>query len=171
MRKFQKALFLDRDGVINVDTGYTHKIEDFSLIEGIIPLCLEALAKKYLLIVITNQSGIARALYTVEQMHTFHAHLLQILKQQDIDIQEIYFCPHHPTLSGRCLCRKPGTLLVEKAIARYKISPSLSWMIGDKERDILAGQKCGCKTILFGPSGPTQADYQVESLKEAISLL
>ena len=171
MRKNQKALFLDRDGVINVDTGYTHQMEDFSLIEGIIPLCQAAIAKEYLLIVITNQSGIARGLYNLEKMHSFHTHLLQTLKEQDIDIREIFYCPHHPTISGRCLCRKPGTLLLEKAMARYGVSPSRSWMIGDKERDVLAGQKCGCKTILFSPSGPTQADYRVESLKEAISLL
>ena len=167
----RKALFLDRDGVINYDTGYTYKREDLSLIEGIIPLCLAAQEKGYLLIVITNQSGIARGMYTVEQMHSFHQHLSTILIEKGIFIQAFYYCPHHPSLTGNCLCRKPGTLLFDKATAKFNLEASKCWMVGDRERDVQAGQEAGCKTILLSPPMKSRADYQVEKLTDAISLL
>lgn len=167
----RKALFLDRDGVVNRDTGYTYRVDDLFLIEGIVPLCLAAQDKGYLLIVITNQSGIARGIYTVEQMHRFHQHLSTLLEAKGIFIQAFYFCPHHPSFTGNCLCRKPGTLLLEKAKAKFHLVASESWMIGDRERDVQAGQQAGCKTILFSPPVKSRADYQIQKLSEAISLL
>ena len=171
MGNFRKALFLDRDGVINRDTGYTYQKKDLSLVEGIVPLCLAAQEKGYLLIVITNQSGIARGMYTVEQMHSFHQHLSAVLSSEGVILQAFYYCPHHPSYTGTCLCRKPRTLLLDKAKAKYQLAATESWMIGDKERDIQAGQQAGCKTILYSPPIKSRADYQIEKLQEAISLL
>ena len=171
MRMNQKALFLDRDGVINIDKGYTHLVEDLSFVEGIFPLCQAAQQKGYLLIIITNQSGIARGMYTLDQMECFHLEMLNHFSQHDISITHIYFCPHHPSFSGKCLCRKPENLLFEKAISRFHITPGNSWMIGDSERDIIAGKKSGCKTIIIGNQRATHADYKIETLSEAIGFI
>ena len=167
----QKAIFLDRDGVINVDHGYTHLEKDLSFVEGIIPLCKTAQRKGYLLIVITNQSGIARGMYTVDQMDRFHEAMKAQFSLHQIWLSHIYFCPHHPSYSGKCLCRKPENLLFQKAIARFQINPRISWMIGDNERDIIAGKKSRCKTILLGKQNSTLADFQFETLQEAIGLI
>src|SRR5947207_2404122 len=112
-----KAIFLDRDGVINKERGdYNYLLEDFILNDIAEPL-LEFQKRGYLLIVISNQSGIGKGLYTHEQVDYLHLHLQRVLKNKGITLTEIYYCPHHPTTSN-CLCRKPDSLLLEKAIAR-----------------------------------------------------
>lgn len=143
-----KAIFLDRDGVINFEQGWVYKLKDFKIIEGVIESLKLYQKKKYLLIVITNQSGIGLGLYKHDDVNKIHQYLIKELKKQNITITEIYYCPHHPD-NCNCLCRKPGTILLEKAIARFNIDVKKSYFIGDRERDIEAGKKCGIKTILI----------------------
>jgi D-glycero-D-manno-heptose 1,7-bisphosphate phosphatase len=144
-----KAVLLDRDGVINRERNdYTFRIEDFEILPDVVK-ALKLLQKAgYLLIVISNQSGIGRGLFKIEDTEKMHAYLLAELKKENIRIEEIYYCVHHPE-TGNCLCRKPDSLNVEKALARFNINPVLSYFIGDKERDVLAGEKAGVEGILI----------------------
>jgi D-glycero-D-manno-heptose 1,7-bisphosphate phosphatase len=153
MRKANKAVFLDRDGVINQNSDhyYIYRPEDLRINEGV-AVFLENLSEKgYLLIIITNQSGISRGIYTKEETDRLHDLLSAELSKHRVRFTEIYYCPHHPD-QGRCLCRKPGILLLEKAIARFFIDPASSWFIGDSESDIQAGEAAGLKTLLIRPN-------------------
>jgi len=142
-----KCVFLDRDGVLNKERGeYTYRIEDFEILPGVIE-SLEVLKKQgYLLIVITNQAGIAKGLYTKQEVVNCHAHLQA--KSGGL-IDDIYFCPHHPTTT-ESLLRKPDSLMIEKAIAKWEVDVQKSYMIGDSNRDILSAQRAGVKGILVG---------------------
>lgn len=143
-----KAVFLDRDGVINVERGYTHSLEDFVILPDLIEV-LQLLQKKgYLLIIVSNQSGIAKGLYKQTDVEILHAHLLEVFKQNNIVLSEIYYCVHHPDVSS-CICRKPDSLFVEKGLARFNIDASKSYFIGDKERDTEAAEKAGVKGFLI----------------------
>jgi D-glycero-D-manno-heptose 1,7-bisphosphate phosphatase len=142
-----KAIFLDRDGIINTERGYTHRLEDFVILPDLME-SLQVLQKRgYLFVIVTNQSGIAKELYTREDVEQIHAYLLDEFKKHAIVISEIYYCVHHPDVS-RCICRKPDSLFVEKALARFEIDPAQSYFIGDKERDVEAAAKGGVKGIL-----------------------
>jgi len=148
MLNLQKAIFLDRDGLINDNSiaYYIYRIEDFKLNPGVIE-CLKAFSQKgYLLFIITNQGGIAKQEYTHKNVEILNKYLKDLLKKEDIEISEIYHCPHHSSVS-KCLCRKPESLLFEKAIAKYHIDIELSFMIGDSERDVVASEKVGIKGI------------------------
>ena len=144
-----KAVLLDRDGVINRERNdYTFRIEDFEILPDVFE-ALKLLQKAgYLLIIISNQSGLGRGLFKIEDTEKMHDYLLEKLTKNGIRIEEIYYCVHHPE-TGSCLCRKPDSLNVEKALARFNIDPALSYFIGDKERDVLAGEKVGVKGILI----------------------
>lgn len=145
----KKAVFLDRDGVINRERNdYTFRIEDFEILPDVFD-ALKLLQKAgYLLIIVSNQSGIGRGLFKIEDTEKMHGYLLEKLKEHDIRIEEIYYCVHHPE-TGSCICRKPDSLNVEKALARFHIDPAQSYFIGDKERDTIAGEKVGVKGILI----------------------
>jgi len=142
-----KAIFLDRDGVINKETGkYTTKTEDFIINEGIgesIKILKDA---GFGVFIISNQGGIAKNLYSHNDVLDMYIKLCEYLKDFNTSVNDFYYCPHHPEVS-LCLCRKPESLLFEKVIARYKIDPAKSFMIGDSDRDIQAAQKCGIKTV------------------------
>jgi D-glycero-D-manno-heptose 1,7-bisphosphate phosphatase len=144
-----KAVFIDRDGVINNDEGlyYIYKPSDFKLNSGIIENLLRLKKAGYLLIIISNQGGIGKKLYTKNDSDHLHTILNNKLIETGISIEEFYFCPHHPD-TGNCLCRKPDSLLFEKAIARFGIDPDKSYVIGDSPRDIEAAEKAGIKGIL-----------------------
>jgi D-glycero-D-manno-heptose 1,7-bisphosphate phosphatase len=142
-----KAVFLDRDGVLNKDfLPYQHKPNDYFLNEGVIEALLDFQKKGYLLIIISNQGGIAKKLYSKEDADLFNGMLLNDFRNAGITIQEVYYCPHHPYF-GKCICRKPESLMLEKAMARFNIKPADSWFIGDAKRDIEAGIKAGVNTI------------------------
>ena len=143
-----KAVFLDRDGVINVERGYTHRLEDFVILPDLIEVLQLLQSKGYLLIIVSNQSGIAKELYKQTDVEILHAHLLEVFKQNNIVLSEIYYCVHHPDVS-RCICRKPDSLFVEKGLARFDIDASKSYFIGDKERDTEAAEKAGVKGFLI----------------------
>ncbi|MCG3167356.1 MAG: D-glycero-alpha-D-manno-heptose-1,7-bisphosphate 7-phosphatase [Bacteroidia bacterium] len=142
-----KAAFLDRDGVINVDVlDYTSKIKDFKFLPGVFEGLKQLQEKGYLLIVITNQGGIAKGLYTKEDVDTLHTWMCAELAKQGITITEIYFCPHHD-VSGKCLCRKPGSLMLEKAMARFDIDATQSFFMGDKDTDAQAAERAGVMSV------------------------
>lgn len=143
----QKAIFLDRDGIINKEIGrYVSSAADFELNPGVSEFLKEMQSKGYLLIVITNQGGIAKGLYTQPELATIHEKMKSLLPH--IHFTEIYYCPHHPDF-GKCLCRKPGSLLVEKALARFAIDPATSYFIGDKDRDIVCATMAGVKQAIL----------------------
>ena len=143
-----KAIFLDRDGVINFERGYTHRLEDFVILPDLIEVLQILKQKGYLLIVISNQSGIAKGLYLQSETELLHTYLKEELSKNNVFLDEIYYCIHHPDVS-KCICRKPDSLFVEKALARFNIDPSQSYFIGDKERDTESGEKAGVKGILI----------------------
>lgn len=142
------ALLLDRDGVINRERGeHTWRLEDFELLPDVVPALKLASASGYLLAVITNQSGIGLGLYGHTEVAALHDHLQVLLARDGIHLDAILYCPHHPS-GGRCLCRKPGSLLLERAMARLEIDPDLSLMIGDRERDMAAAAGAGVRGVL-----------------------
>ena len=164
-----KALFLDRDGVINVEKNYLHTIEAFEFIEGIFALCRFFQAKGYQIIVVTNQSGIARGYYTEEDFNGLTAWMIDAFNHEDVKITAVYHCPHHPDISGECACRKPEPGMLLEAAKAYDIDLKSSLMIGDKERDIEAALRAGVKeTYLYVPAGvevPTKASHVITSLE------
>ncbi|HNQ60944.1 MAG TPA: HAD family hydrolase [Bacteroidia bacterium] len=145
----RKVIFLDRDGVINKERGeFTWKLEDFILNDHLFE-ALNILKKNaYEFVIISNQSGIARGLYNFDDVEFLHHQLIRIAASNGIKFLEIYYCPHHPDKS-RCICRKPGSLMLEKAIARFNVDKTKSWFIGDAERDIEAANKAGIQSILI----------------------
>lgn len=161
-----KAIILDRDGTINVEKDYLYKIEDFEFTykaEEAIKLFKE---NGYIVIVITNQAGIARGYYDEKQLEELHEWINKELYKLDTKIDEFLYCPHHPTAGNgeykiECSCRKPNTYLYECAISKFNIDISKSYVIGDKITDLIPGDKLGLKTILV------ETGYgKEESLKE-----
>ncbi|MBI3502399.1 MAG: HAD family hydrolase [Bacteroidetes bacterium] len=148
-----KCVFLDRDGVINKECGYVFRIEDFVFNADVFSSLKKLQEAGFVFIVITNQSGIAKQLYTHEDVSKIHSHLLGAMKANGIEIAEIYYCHHHPDVEP-CICRKPDSGMIEKAIARFNIDASQSFFIGDKERDIQAAEKAGLKGFLIEADSP-----------------
>ncbi|MDR3366556.1 MAG: HAD family hydrolase [Prevotellaceae bacterium] len=145
----QKVVFLDRDGVINSDEGryYVYRKEDFALTPRL-GECLKRLQDAgFLLIVISNQSGVARGLYGVQEVERLHSFLREQMSALGVQLTELYICPHHPE-AGKCLCRKPLPLLVQKALARYHVDASRSYLIGDRQTDMETARNAGIKGIL-----------------------
>jgi len=146
----RKALFLDRDGVVNVEKNYLHKIEEFELVEGIVEVCRAYQESGYLIIIVTNQSGISRGYYSEEDFATLSQWMVEHFKTLGITITHIYHCPHHESIDGACECRKPEPGMFLEAQKAYDLDMKMSVMIGDNERDIEAAQRAGVgMNILF----------------------
>lgn len=165
-----KALFLDRDGVINIEKDYLYKIEEFEFIDGVFELCKYYQNLGYIIIVVTNQSGIARKYYTEENFKKLTTWMISEFLQKNIDIKKVYYCPHHPDITGECECRKPHAKMLLDACAEFDIDIKNSIIIGDKERDIEAGLNAGIKeSYLFNEDKKiksSKATKIVSSLKE-----
>ena len=148
----KKAIFLDRDGTINVEKDYIYKSEDLVFEEGTIEALKTFKNLEYILIVVSNQSGIARGYFTEEDLNIFNNNMNEILKKNGVEITEFYCCPHHPNGIGEykkvCECRKPNNKMIEDAIKKYNIDREKSYMVGDKISDIEAGFKSNLKTVL-----------------------
>ncbi len=148
-KKSKKAIFLDRDGVINKEVSYLSDPKNFEFIEESIEALKLLKKKKFLLIIITNQAGIARGLFTEEILKSIHDKMIGILKQNNIEIDDIYYCPHHPEFTGQCDCRKPNPGMILKAKLKHNINLNDSYMVGDTLKDIQTGNAANCKTVLL----------------------
>jgi len=146
-----KTIFLDRDGVINKEINYLHKIDDFEFIDGIFDACLYFLTLGYKIIIITNQSGISRGYYTESDYQKVTQWMLNQFKYKNINILDIIHCPHGP--DSNCDCRKPEPGMFLKAKAKHNTDMERSWMIGDKERDIIAANSAGIDNTILVRSG------------------
>ncbi len=150
----QKALFLDRDGVVNVEKKYLFKIEDFEFIDGIIELCKYYISNGYMIFIVTNQSGIARNYYNENDFQVLTLWMINEFFKYGIEIQNVYHCPHHPSISGECICRKPNIGMILEAKNDFNLDLVNSVIIGDKESDIEAGINAGLRdTYLFDSLG------------------
>ncbi len=142
-----KAIFLDRDGTINVDFGYVSDTKKLQFIEGVTDALLKFQDAGYLLIIITNQSGIGRGFFSQKQSDNFNNYMKNKLKESfGINIAEIFTCPHIP--EDNCSCRKPSPNMIIEAVKKNNIDIGLSYMIGDKESDIIAGELAGLTSFL-----------------------
>jgi len=156
----RKAIFLDRDGTLNYDSKkYVKSVDEFQLFAETPPALKLFSQADYLVIIITNQSGIGRDYFNEEELDKMHAKLREKVESEGGHIDAIYYCPHHP--NKNCNCRKPEITNIQKAVKRFDIDTSSSYFIGDSAKDIEAGQKAGCKTVLVKTG---IKDYSQESI-------
>ncbi len=149
-----KAVFLDRDGVVNHDPGdYTRSVEEFHILPQFMSQAKKWADLGYKFIVITNQGGVAKGLYKDNAVHAMHQYLQGKCIEAGFRIEAFYFCPHHEAYSGKCLCRKPGSLMVEKAIHRFDIQVDKSIFFGDKDRDIVCAENAGVRGVKIEVNG------------------
>jgi D-glycero-D-manno-heptose 1,7-bisphosphate phosphatase len=161
-----KALFLDRDGVINIDHGYVSKIEEFEFNEGIFDFLHLFFNKGYKLFIVTNQSGIGRGYYRQDDFETLTQWMLEAFKKENITIESVHHCPHAP--EEHCACRKPATGMVDEILASNRIDLKNSYMIGDKQSDIDLAHNAGIAyTIAIGEQEIKDATYSFSTLLEA----
>lgn len=168
-----KALFLDRDGIINVDIAYLHKPEDVIFVDGIFDLCKAALDRGYLLIIVTNQAGVARGYYTEDDVNKLHIWLESEFRKRDINITDIFYSPYHTKgivkeYKKDSYCRKPRPGMFLKAAEKYDIDFSASLMVGDKPSDRIDIDSL--KSIIV-ESQYVRNDFDVKNLSEVIKFL
>ena len=166
-----KIIFLDRDGTLNEDKGYTNKIGDYNLLLNTTNGLKKLQTQGFKLIIVTNQSGIGRGYYTEDQMHKFNNHLLNKLKQENINIEEVLFCPHTPQKD--CNCRKPKIKLIEPYFTP-NFDKNNSYVIGDRFSDIELANNLGIKSILVttgssenNPKSNSKPTFIAEDLLDA----
>jgi D-glycero-D-manno-heptose 1,7-bisphosphate phosphatase len=179
----RQALFLDRDGVINVDRHHVYRIEDFEFLPGIFELCEAAAERGYLIVVVTNQAGIGRGYYTEADFQRLSTWMADTFGQRGIDIARIYHCPYHPTAGigeyrRESFDRKPQPGMLLKARDELGLDMSASVLIGDKDSDIAAGRAAGVGLLIKLVSGVVAKAaasegqvVQVDSLGEAVDWL
>ncbi|MFA6889315.1 MAG: HAD family hydrolase [Candidatus Woesearchaeota archaeon] len=177
-----EAILFDRDGTLIEDKNFVHKIKDLKFFPRIIE-ALQNLDKKTKIIIVTNQAGIGKGIYTKQEYFTFRDHIHTILKEKGITIAAEYYCPHHPKgispYNIECQCRKPNTALFEQAIQDFNLNPKNCWTIGDMRRDIVAGQRVGMKAILVktgfaGKGGSDEIitpEYTAEDVYDAVKYI
>jgi len=149
----RRAVFLDRDGTINVEKNYLHHPGELELIPGAASALKQLKQAGFLLVVVTNQSGIARGLFSWQQVEQLHARLQDLLAPFGAQLDDFLICPHHPTEGTApyrrpCDCRKPAPGMLLQAAERWSIDPAASFMIGDRRADIDAGRRAGCRPVL-----------------------
>ena len=170
-----KVIFLDRDGVINQDVGYLHKSKNFKFTDCIFDACKYFQSLGFKVIVVTNQSGIARGYYQETDFHILTEWMLVQFYNQDIDILDVFFCPHGP--NSTCKCRKPKPGMLIEARDKYGINMAESWLIGDKETDIDAANAAGVNNTILVKSGhsidgtTSKAKFILDSIKKSIQLV
>ena len=184
-QRFNKAkkracIFLDRDGVINKDMDSNPNINEFELLEGVGEAIKRINQSDYLAVIVTNQPMIAKGFIAEDKVHEIHKKMETLLGEQGAFINEIYYCPHHPEkgfegeipeLKIDCECRKPKSGMLLKAQKEMNIDLEESWMIGDNERDLIAGKNVGCKTVYISKEKSIYADYYANNLKEAVNTI
>jgi D-glycero-D-manno-heptose 1,7-bisphosphate phosphatase len=148
------AIFIDRDNTLTIDEGYSFEIEKFQWVSGA-PLALNAFHQAGIpVFIVTNQGGIGRGLFTVDEMHLFHQHLQKMARSVGGEIQDIAYCPHHPlavtkAMKTPCRCRKPEPGLLFDLADKWQLDLGRSVMVGDRNSDVEAGQRAGCHSYLF----------------------
>lgn len=162
-----KAIFLDRDGTLNIDYGYVHKIEDFQFKKGVLQELKELSNLGYLLIIITNQSGIGRGYYKQEDFETLNNYMLNQFKKEGINISKVYYCPHID--KDNCDCRKPKLKLFYEAKKEFDVNFEKSYAIGDNERDLAICEKEKVKGILLEKE--SKKFKCVKNFKEAVNYI
>ncbi|MDR7343126.1 D-glycero-D-manno-heptose 1,7-bisphosphate phosphatase [Pantoea alhagi] len=172
------AIFLDRDGTVNVDHGYVHEIDDFQFIDGVIEAMQELKKMGYALVLVTNQSGIARGMFSEDQFMQLTEWMDWSLADREVDLDGIYYCPHHPEAAvesyrQQCDCRKPQPGMLLSAMKELNIDMAASYMVGDKIDDVQAGKAAGVGTTVLVRSGKpvtaegeNVADWVIDSLAE-----
>ncbi len=146
------AVFLDRDGTINVEKDYLYRVDEFEFTPGAVEAIRLLNQAGYLVVVVTNQSGVARGYYSEADVKTLHSHIDQVLMSQGARVDAWYYCPHHehgnPPYNQLCECRKPLPGMLRQAASDHAIDLTRSWMVGDKPADIEAGLAAGCRPVL-----------------------
>ncbi|NRA67813.1 MAG: HAD family hydrolase [Pseudobacteriovorax sp.] len=178
-RNSQKTVFLDRDGVLNVDHGYVSRPDDLELFPDVVSSLAKLQAKGFQLIVVTNQSGVARGYFTLADVHAFHSHMSEVLAQNAITIAKYYICPHHKDgtvaeYAVDCLCRKPRPGMLRQAFEEFDIDRKNSFLIGDKISDIDCGQAMELRSVQIdrGQYPVHESPFAVEtSLANAVDLI
>lgn len=180
-----RAVFLDRDGTVNVEVGYLSDLNQLRLIPGAGEAIRRLNEKGFLVVLVTNQSGIARGYFTESFVRETHALLEQMLRKEGAQIDGIYYCPHHPRVGNShytttCDCRKPGTGLIDRAARDLAIDVKMSFVVGDKWSDVELGQRAGARSILvrsgFAPDDPgnvrpghlSDPDFIAHTIAEAV---
>ena len=153
-----KALFLDRDGVINVEKNYLYKIDDFEFIDGVFDAVAFFRKRGFKVIVVTNQAGIARGLYSEKDYAELTAWMLSRFLEENSELDAVLHCPHHPDITGICNCRKPATGMLVSAMKQFDIDMRKSILVGDKKSDILAGVNAGIGLNILVESGHFLSD-------------
>lgn len=170
MSVLNKCIFLDRDGVLNEDRpDYSYRLDHFKILPGVKDALTKLKDAGYLLVVVTNQSGISQGIYTQADMEKCHAYFQEYCGNL---IDHFYFSPYQPRVT-ESLGRKPGTLLFEKAIAKFSVDPTQSWMIGDRGRDLIPAKKLSMRTIQIGDEvePENKGDFAVTDLSEATRII
>jgi D-glycero-D-manno-heptose 1,7-bisphosphate phosphatase len=183
-----KAIFMDRDNTLINDPGYINHPDQVNLLDGVPEALIELKALGYKLVVVTNQSAVARGIVTEKVLDEIHHRLEELLAEKNASLDRIYYCPYHPEgvvpeYSKESDCRKPAPGMFQKAAAEMDLDLSQSWCIGDSLQDVEAGQRAGCRTILItkpshqkssGTSLSIQeivADYKAINIKEAVNII
>lgn len=175
-----KIVFLDRDGTINKEKNYLYKVDEFEFLSGVVSGLKKLQKKGFLIVIITNQSGIARGFYTEKDLEILHTWMIQELEQRGVHIEKIYYCPHHPdAVVGKyrkhCNCRKPKTGLFWRAIVElqkeFDIDLANSIAIGDKERDLAICSEISLKGYLIGSDYCDSIITGVPDFKSAIEFI
>lgn len=168
------AAFLDRDGVLNIDRGYAHRPEQLEWIEGAAEAVRLLNEAGYYVLVVTNQSGVARGLYDETDVKSLHAHMQEILSARGAHIDAFYYCPHHPdgsikSLAVQCRCRKPGPGMLEQAAREWPIDIGASFLIGDRDHDMAAAAAFNIRGIKFNSQTASLVDVVRRALAEHLN--
>lgn len=171
-----KAVFLDRDGTINADKNYLYRAEDFEFLPGAVEALRMLQSHGFLLIIITNQSGIARGYYTENDFLSLTEWMLERLKESGVNIAKVYYCPHLPDAKipeyrKICDCRKPETGLFEEAAREFDVDMAKSFAVGDKMRDCSVCEKTECRGFIIGGNSVSPKIRNVSSLLEAAKII
>lgn len=171
-----KAVFLDRDGTINADKNYLYRAEDFEFLPGAVEAMRMLQSHGFLLIIITNQSGIARGYYTENDFLSLTEWMLERLKESGVNIAKVYYCPHLPDAKipeyrKICDCRKPETGLFEEAAREFDVDMAKSFAVGDKMRDCSVCEKTECRGFIIGGNSVSPKIRSVSSLLEAAKII
>ena len=182
-QKKQRAVFLDRDGVINNDVDNLSNIDDFELLNNVSEAVNKINKSEYLCILVTNQPAVAKGFLSRQGLREIHKKMETLLGNDKAYFDEIYFCPHHPEsgfegeikeLKINCECRKPKPGMLLKAAKDYNIDLKNSWMIGDREADLIAGTEAGCKTVHINQKNNEKSyysDYEFSDLSESVEFI